>query len=120
MKHKYGISFFITVCIVISLLSGIYYWNYCSVKNKYEAKIEQLEAQNKTVTADGTATKEDGYYIKDKNGYVVVYEADKTTIFEETNITIGSLPEHVQEEIADELYLESIDKVYGFLEGYSS
>ena len=64
--------------------------------------------------------KEDCYYLKNVNGYVVVFLSDKKTAYEYTDILCEELPESVREEIANGKYIENQEELYGFLENYSS
>lgn len=61
-----------------------------------------------------------GYYICLKGGQIVVYEADRKTIFEYTDIVYDGLPEDLQEEIAEGKYIADQKALYSFLENYSS
>ena len=51
---------------------------------------------------------------------VIVYLDDQTSIYEYTNIRVEELPEELQNEIREGKRLEGKDKLYGFLENYSS
>ena len=57
---------------------------------------------------------------QNSNGYVIVYLDDQTSIYEYTNIRVEELPEELQNEIREGKRLEGKDKLYGFLENYSS
>ena len=62
----------------------------------------------------------DFYWIKEDDGYVVVYYADEETVFDQTTIPIKTLPITVQMELDEGKRVESLNQVYGFLENYSS
>ena len=79
---------------------------------------EQKEEQ--AITTKGKAEKNEGYYLKELNGYVTVYLSDKKTIYELTEIPLTDLPEEIQQEVCSGKYIESIKELYGFLENYSS
>ena len=88
-----------------------------------EGEKEQTEnsiSQEKTVSTQGDAQKDELYYLKDLNGYVVVYMNDRTTVYEYTNILISDLPDTYQNEIKNGMIIEGTEKLYGFLENYSS
>ena len=77
------------------------------------------------ITAEGEASTEDvreneGYYLCEMQGFVVVYLSDRQTIYEMTEIPLSDLPEEVQQEIAAGKYIATRDELYGFLENYSS
>ena len=63
---------------------------------------------------------DDGYYLAEKNGYVVVYLSDKKTVYEYTDILFRDLPEDLQAEIETGKPVENTELLYGFLENYSS
>lgn len=124
MKKKYSIGFFYVACCTLLVLTAVYQFQY----RKAYKKVEQLEAQlaqierqkEKSVSADGMAKKEDGYYLKEKNGYLVVYLSDGETFYESTGILTESLPKEVRNEIRQGKYMETTKELYGFLENYSS
>ena len=92
-------------------------------KREIQAEInakEQKEMNNTSVAADGQALKDDCYYLKELNGYVVVYLSDKKTVYEYTDIAYDDLPENVRNEIRYGKYIRSQADLYGFLENYSS
>ena len=73
-----------------------------------------------SIATKGNATKEEIYYLKEVDGYVVVYKEDKETIFEVTSIRVEALPEEIKAEVRNEKKIEGTKKLYGFLENYSS
>ena len=85
-----------------------------------EKTAEKQKTQDLSVAADGQALKEDCYYLKSLNGYVVVYLNDKKTVYEYTDIPLDGLPETLQQEIHNGKYVETSAALYGFLENYSS
>ena len=86
---------------------------------KTDFQIPEQETEQ-TVSTQGGAHKEGVYYLKNRNGYVIVYLDDQTSIYEYTNIRVEELPEELQNEIREGKRLEGKDKLYGFLENYSS
>ncbi|MEF9839779.1 MAG: hypothetical protein RR275_08050 [Lachnospiraceae bacterium] len=120
MKRKYSIGFFCGMISIILLLTGAYYLSYQKAVKKYEIQLEQAVKQEATVTTDGLARKETGYYLKERNGFILVYLSDGVTIYEDTNIKVDILPKELQDEIKKGKYLETTEILYGFLENYSS
>ena len=49
-----------------------------------------------------------------------VYLADRSTIYEFTEIPVTDLPEEVQQEVAEGKYVGTVKELYAFLENYSS
>lgn len=60
------------------------------------------------------------YWLKDVDGYITVYKADKTTVYFNTDINIALLPDDVKNEIQEGKYIKDIHELYSFLESYSS
>ncbi len=125
MRNKYGIGFLSIVLILALAVTFACQYSYRAARQKMEARLLAAEEVKKaqaeeTVTADGHALKEDCYYLKNVNGYVVVFLSDKKTAYEYTDILCEELPESVREEIANGKYIENQEELYGFLENYSS
>lgn len=123
MKNKYGIGFLLFLILVVFGITCAYQLSLNKGKRELQAEIkaeEQAAKEATSVAADGQALKEDCYYLKALNGYVVVYLSDKKTAYEYTDITLESLPETLQEEIKNGKYIETSEVLYGFLENYSS
>jgi len=63
---------------------------------------------------------DEGFYLAVRDHEVVVYLEDKETIYINTGILLETLPEEVQLQVINMLYMENEEKLYGFLEAYSS
>lgn len=120
MKMKYCIGFFAAVFMLVSLIGIGYQLSYKYAMDKQEARVEKQEEQKESVTTKGSAEKNEGYFLKELQGYVAVYLSDKTTIYEFTNIPVLDLPEELQNEIREEKHIETEEELYAFLENYSS
>lgn len=120
MKMKYCIGFFAGIFLLVSALGIGYQLSYQYVLERQEAKAPVEEQQTESITTKGSATKNEGYYVCELHGYVVVYLSDKSTIYEVTNILLSDLPENLQEEIKNEKHIDTEEELYGFLENYSS
>ena len=123
MKNKYGIGFLMFLILVVFGITCTYQLSLNKGKREIQAEInakEQKEMNNTSVAADGQALKDDCYYLKELNGYVVVYLSDKKTVYEYTDISLEDLPENLQKEIQNGKYIETSESLYGFLENYSS
>ena len=110
MNKKYGIGFLIAFIVLIGMFFLAYRISYRRALDKYEAEERQL-VQNQLEIC---------YYIKEADGYVIVYEADQKTPYEYTSIVVEDLPEYVQKQLKDGIKFTSLAQVYGFLENYSS
>jgi hypothetical protein len=62
----------------------------------------------------------EGFYLAVKDNEVVVYLEDKETLYIDTGILLATLPEELQLEIIQMLYVEGESDLYDFLESYSS
>ena len=104
MKNKYGIGFLLFLILVVFGITCAYQLSLNKGKREIQAEIN----------------KDDCYYLKELNGYVVVYLSDKKTVYEYTDISLEGLPENLQKEIQNGKYIETSESLYGFLENYSS
>lgn len=123
MKNKYGIGFLLFLILVVFVITCAYQLRLNKGKQEIRAEIkaeEQKETTDSSVAAGGQARKEDCYYLKELNGYVVVYLSDKKTAYEYTDIPMNGLPSDLQKEIRNGKYIETSEALYGFLENYSS
>lgn len=129
MKNKYGIGFFAAAIIAVLAVSSAYQLSYQKAKERAEAETkiaaekEEQTAKAETepsVRTEGSALKEDCYYLMEVNGYIVVYLSDKETPYEYTDILYDELPAKLREEIRNGKYIEDTKELYGFLENYSS
>lgn len=60
------------------------------------------------------------FYLAAYDNKVIVYLEDKRTVYIETEIQLDSLPFEIQESIMDMMWIENEEKLYDFLENYSS
>lgn len=111
MTRKYSIGLLVAVVVLLLVITFGYHKEY-----EYVKKQTNID----TVTAQGKAIKESVFCLKDLNGYVVVYLEDGETIYEYTDIKVKDLPEVLQQEIGEGKQIFGIEKLYGFLENYSS
>ena len=114
MRKKYSIGFLILTIGVIVIFSFINRIHYRRLEKQFELD-KRLEQDRIT-----QGIVENYYYIKDKDGYVIVYEADEKTVYEYTNILVDELPEKMQESVRKGVKVDSLGQIYGFLENYSS
>ena len=116
MNRKYSIGLICVIALLLLVLSLGY-------RKQYEYTKEQVrisKEEEEILSVQGDVSKEESYYLKSLNGYVVVYLEDQKTIFEYTDIHISELPKQMQEEIEQGKHIKGLKKLYGFLENYSS
>ena len=107
MKRKYSIGFFVGMLLLILMFVYIYQYSHMKVEERYDVRAKE------TLTLDG-------YWIKEKDGYMIVYYGDGERVYEYTSICISDLPEEIQRQITQGIYMEYQSEVYSFLENYSS
>ena len=61
-----------------------------------------------------------GYYLAVYDNEVVVYQENRETIYIETDIILETLPEALQRKIMEMMWIENEEKLFDFLENYSS
>lgn len=109
-KFSYGIGFLCSA----ALLSAGYYFS-------YEASVQEEASPgsgSESIEADTSQTPR--YVLRASGGYVCVYLAADSSLYENTWIEVRTLPQSVQEALADGIYLKSEVDLYGFLESNSS
>ncbi|MDO4275964.1 MAG: hypothetical protein Q4D16_20030 [Eubacteriales bacterium] len=146
-KFFYSISVFVFLCVLSLGYYGTYKAADAQRRNSRTEEIQdyqEAKLENTAENGDGDIIKKTGtqeiissqpetseaasaqeggyglYYLKEKDGCVAVYESDKTTLFEPTNIPVSMLPDTLKQEICRGKYLKSQAELYSFLENYSS
>lgn len=110
MERRKMISLFFLVIIILALIQYANHEQY-----RYAMELKETDS----VDTQGYVVKEDVYLLKENHGYVVVYDS-VGAVYEYTNIPIKELPADIQDEIRIGKEIKGIEKVYGFLENYSS
>lgn len=117
MKKKYSIRFLVATFVCLIALTVAYQMSYRHAR--MELKQEE-KGKQPSVATEGEAIQSNIYYLKELNGFIAVYQGDKKTVFEYTDICMEELPSDLAEEIKEGKKLSGIEAVYGFLENYSS
>ena len=60
------------------------------------------------------------FYLAAYDNKIIVYLEDRKTVYIETGIPLDSLPVKLQQSIIDMMWIENEEKLYDFLENYSS
>lgn len=60
------------------------------------------------------------YYLSTQNGYIVVFYADKKTVFDYTSVSVENLSQYEQIQLEKGIFVKDLDELYGVLESYSS
>ncbi len=69
---------------------------------------------------ESDAVLEKEYYVALLNDYVVVYHADRETIYLFTDIKVGELPEEIRVKLENGIPMMEEGALYDFLENYTS
>ena len=93
-----------------------------------EREQEERTAQEQPERAEASAAPDNvvndtgshEYYLVEEDGRVTIYRIEGRTLFEYTGITVDSLPEELQGEIAHGKRVSGEKELYDFLENYSS
>lgn len=120
MKSRYSIGIFAACTAVMIVMTFIYRISYERSEQEYLSLQAAAKKQYEAVEAKGAAGKEEGYYLTGENGVVVIYLADKKTVYEHTSIKIKELPEALKRELQGFKKIPDLKSLYGFLENYSS
>lgn len=60
------------------------------------------------------------FYLKVENNLVVVYLDDQETVYMYTDILLTDLPDRIQQDIINMMFIQDEESLYDFLENYSS
>ena len=78
MKKRYGIGFLIGMIVFTLVLVCAYQLSYDRAMRKLEVKQKSIQKkQENVIETKGSAQKEEGYFIKEKDGYIIVYLSDE-------------------------------------------
>lgn len=122
MEKKYSIGLLLAAAVCLAALSFAFHveYKYDQAQARIQAEEAKRKEEEQSISTQGNAEKAESYYLQELNGYVAVYQNDKTTVFEYTNIKVSDLPQELQTEIKKGKKIETTEKLYGFLENYSS
>lgn len=125
MKTRYIVGFFVLFLSVTGIIAAGYQYTYDRTKQFAKDEIGAELAETESIAAKGNAVNEssgneDGFYLMELHGFVVVYLKDQKTIYEFTEIPVTDLPEEVQQEVSEGKYVATEQELYAFLENYSS
>ena len=118
MKRQISVSIFLAV-LVLALS-----WLYIKLSNETQPEKEIITTENNVLNEQSITISQEyilyPYYIKNMDERLVVYRSENDSIFMETSIEIYLLPEDVLLDLEDGIFFENEEKLYDFLESYSS
>ena len=126
MKKSTSICLFLLSAVFICCLAyggGYYFSSYLS-QNRFEKELAQKEDQTQeeypnSVNSSAVVVPYE-FVLYEEDGYVIVYCADKETVYATTDIKVDSLSTELQGEILAGKPIYSESELYNFLESHSS
>ena len=76
--------------------------------------------QSEVIEVSDQRSLDERFFIKEEDGYLVIYDRVSMKRYDETTIQLYDLPIRLQELVADGLYFVDEEELYAFLENYSS
>jgi transcriptional antiterminator len=127
MKHKYSICVLfglLLICILIAVFSTVEQKRIKRQETTEPQETLEVEAKpDATETESVTSSKEEGsysYIILEEDGHLLVYYSDNMTVFFDSGIPAGNLPESLLAELETGIRFSDEEELYEFLENYSS
>ncbi len=120
MKQK--ISICILIVILIFLMTFVLVMLSKEEPNLPQDEIILTETQNQQEEVVESGKKEETYryIILEDNGRLTVYYSDNVTVYLNTGISVGLLPENVRLELQTGIHIQTEQELFDFLECYSS
>lgn len=129
MNKTAGIRLFCVLAVLICCIAygGGYYFSIYQSEKRMEQEAALKEEASQKAQEDNAASQESAvvaatyeFVLCEEDGYIVVYYADKETVYADTDIQLAQLPAQLQGEIKEGKFIYSERELYNFLESYSS
>lgn len=118
MKRQISVSIFCAILLIAMV------WLYIKFYNERKPLVEEQTTEQSITKEEAVEISQQytnyAYYAKDEDGRVVVYSAKKRNLYMETGIETFTLPSVIQEKLEEGIFFETEEKLYDFLESYSS
>ncbi|SFP94519.1 hypothetical protein SAMN02910358_00203 [Lachnospiraceae bacterium XBB1006] len=111
MKSSTKYRIFLFLCLIMIMTLALLYAVYDVGLPKEKNSERTLHTQTVTQPA---------YWLKEKEGMVVIYHQDGETVYDGTGIIVKRLPPSLQKRIRQGYKIETYQKLIDFLENYSS
>jgi hypothetical protein len=118
MKRKLGICFFVACFLAVIGINSMSLRNAKDAQPETEAGTETDLEVNSIVNQSSESG--DKYIIYSEDGILVVYYADRTTVFFNSGVRADALPAELQECLPFGISFANEAELYEFLENYSS
>jgi hypothetical protein len=120
MKRKLGICFFVACLSVVVGINSMSLRNANEVPSETETETDLETDLEVNSIVNQNSNSDDKYIIYSEDGILVVYYADRTTVFFNSGVRADTLPEDLQESLLSGISFASEAELYEFLENYSS
>ena len=118
MKRQISVSIFLAIMVLVLA------WLYIKLINETQPEKNLITTENDISKENAITIGQENisypYYIKVVDGRLVVFLNQTHAIFMETSIEKALLPLDVQNDLEDGIYFLTEEKLYDFLESYSS
>lgn len=111
-------AFVLVVCLFLTVLSGRRSEE--TLPDPTLIATEQATEQQPLTAESMRIQKAYRYILYARDGFLVVYEQDGTTVLLETHIPLDELPEETKALLVDGIYVKDESELYDLLESYSS
>lgn len=126
MKKSTSICLFLLSAVSVCCLAyggGYYFSSYLS-KNRFEQELalgeEQTQEEYPNSVNSSAVVLPYEFVLCEEDGYIIVYCADKETVYASTDIRVEGLSAELQVEILAGKPMYSESELYNFLESHSS
>lgn len=119
MKRQISISIFCAILLIVLVWLYIKFYNERKPMDEIDTTEKMIEKTEDSITISQEYTNYI-YYIKEQEGRVVVYSIKNKDLYMETGIETFTLPSVIQEKLEEGIFFETEEKLYDFLESYSS
>ena len=118
MKRQISISIFFAILLIVMV------WFYIKTYNDRKPIADEITTEQSITKEEaveiGKVYENYAYYAKNEDGRIVVYSVKNQNLKMETGIEIFSLPSRIQKMLDEGIFFETEEKLYDFLENYSS
>ena len=118
MKRQVSISIFFALLLIVMV------WLYIKIYNERKPSAEEIVTEQSITKEEAIEISQEyenyTYYAKSEDGRVIVYSVKNKNLIMETGIETFTLPSVIQEKLEEGIFFETPEKLYDFLENYSS
>lgn len=86
--------------------------------SEYEKMAKEAAALNPSASSESTGQGE--YYLVEENGFLLVFNRDRTTLCLHTHMPLSDFPEEEQAKLMEGIWFPSMLEVFQYLESFTS